>query len=94
MLAALADAETSLSAYAHQRERVRSLMSVQASADRVSRLTSIRVAGGTAAVIDQLDAEERRADAQVGVASAQARLTLDYIALQKSLGLGWEETPS
>lgn len=90
VLTALADAETSLSTYARQRERVRALMSVQASADRVSQLTTIRVAGGTAAVIDQLDAEERRASAQVGVASAQAQLTLDYITLQKSLGLGWE----
>lgn len=90
VLAALREAETSLSAYARQRERVRSLMSVRASADRVSRMTAIRVAGGTAAVIDQLDAEERRADAEVGVASAQAQLTLDYITLQKSLGLGWD----
>ena len=65
-------------------------MSVRASADRVSRLTAIRVAGGTAAMIDQLDAEEQRADAEVGLATAQARLTLDYIALQRSLGLGWK----
>ena len=90
VLSALQDAETSLSAYARQRERVRSLMSVRASADRVSRLTAIRVAGGTAAMIDQLDAEEQRADAEVGLATAQARLTLDYIALQRSLGLGWK----
>ena len=90
VLGALEDAESSLSAYARQRERLRALLSVQASADRVSRMTAIRVVGGTAAVTDQIDAEQRRADAQVGVATARARLTLDYIALQKSLGLGWE----
>ena len=94
VLSALQDAETSLSTYARQRERVRSLMSVQASADRVSRLTAIRVAGGTSAVIDQLDAEEQRADAEVALATARAKLTLDYIALQKSLGLGWRPVPS
>ena len=92
VLAALRDAETSLSTYARQRDRVRSLTAVQATADHVSRLTALRVAGGTATTLDQIDAEERRADAQVGVAQARAQLTLDFIALQKSLGLGWDES--
>ena len=62
---------------------------MQASADRVSQMTALRVKGGTASTIDQLDAERQRLDAQAGLSQAQAQLTLDYIALQKSLGLGW-----
>ena len=89
VLIALNDAETSLSRYARRRERLAGLVRVQASADRVARMTDLRVAGGTAAVIDQLDAETRRVSAQSGLQQTQAQLTLDYIALQKSLGLGW-----
>ncbi len=91
VLSALQDAETSLARYARQRDRVAGLLRVQASADRVSRMTAIRVQGGAAALIDQLDAERRRVSARQGVSAAQAQLTLDYVALQKSLGLGWEE---
>ncbi len=90
VLTALTDAETTLSRYARRRERLAGLLRVQASADRVSKMTDIRVAGGTAALIDQLDAESRRASAQGGVQQAQAELTLDYVALQKTLGLGWQ----
>jgi hypothetical protein len=36
-----------------------------------------------------LDVEARRVEADLGVEQAKARLTLDFVALQKSLGLGW-----
>lgn len=94
VLGALQDAETSLSRYGRQRERVRALLQTEATADRVSRLTAIRVRGGTAGLIDQLDAERRRVNARTAAASAQAQLTLDYIMLQKSLGLGWRTASS
>ena len=89
VLIALQDAETSVSRYARQRDRVQGLMRVQASADKVATMTGLRVKGGTASLIDQLDAERQRVNARQGVAAAQAQLTLDYVALQKSLGLGW-----
>lgn len=89
VLSALQDAETSLARYARQRDRVAGLLRVQASADKVSRMTAIRVQGGTAALIDQLDAERRRVNARQAVSAAQAQLMLAYVALQKSLGLGW-----
>ena len=89
VLVALNDAETMLSRYARRRERVAGLMQVQASAERFSKMTDLRVAGGTAAVIDQLDAESRRSGAAGAVQQAQVQLTLDYVNLQKSLGLGW-----
>ena len=92
VLGALQDAETSLSRYMRQRERLAALARVQASADKVATMTAIRVKGGTASTIDQLDAERRRLEAQTGVLQARTQLTLDYVTLQKSLGLGWQAT--
>jgi outer membrane protein TolC len=37
-----------------------------------------------------LDTERMRVQAELGVLDAEAQLTSDYIALQKSLGLGWD----
>jgi len=89
VLEALEDAETSLARYARQRDSVISLERVKASADRAAALENLRVQGGTAALTDMLDVESRRVEADLGVEQAKARLTLDFIALQKSLGLGW-----
>ena len=89
VLEALEDAETSLSRYGRQRESVVSLARVAATADRTSALTVQRVQGGTATTLDQLDAERRRVDAEDGLIQAKAELTLDFVSLQKSLGLGW-----
>lgn len=89
VLAALEDAEGSLSRYAHQRDSVVSLGRVAASADRAASLMSLKVQGGTASTIEELDAERSRVEAEDRLGQAQARLTQDYIAIQKSLGLGW-----
>jgi NodT family efflux transporter outer membrane factor (OMF) lipoprotein len=89
VLGALDDAETGLARYGRQREAVISLARVKASADRASALTDLRVQGGTATTIDILDAENRRVQAESGLEQARAQLTEDYVALQKSLGLGW-----
>lgn len=92
VLGALQDAETSLARFGHQRESVDSLSGVLASADRAARMTDIRAQGGTATTLDQLDAERQRVTAQTSLLQARADLTRDYIALQKSLGLGWAPT--
>ncbi|MHB8284638.1 MAG: efflux transporter outer membrane subunit [Caulobacteraceae bacterium] len=89
VLSALQDAETSLSRYGRQRDAVVSLARVQASADRAAALTHLKILGGTATTLDALDAERHRVDARSGLEQAQAQLTQDYVALQKSLGLGW-----
>ena len=90
VLAALQDAETSLSRYGRQRDAVADQARVEASASRAAQLTDIKVRGGTATTIDQLDAERSRIEAQSSASEAAAQLTQDYIALQKSLGLGWQ----
>jgi len=89
VLAALQDAEDSLSRYGHQRQNVMELTQAEASAARAAKLTQQRFAGGTVSLIDSLDAERQRVSTEQSLAQAQAMLTNDYVALQKSLGLGW-----
>lgn len=89
VLAALEDAETSLSRYGHQRQSLSALARAEASAVLAAQLTSRRYQGGTASLIDVLDAERRQILARRALADGQAQLMNDYVALQKSLGLGW-----
>jgi outer membrane protein TolC len=89
VLNALADAETFLARYGQQRQAVADLGRARASAEESYRLTEIRLRGGTAATTDVLDADTRRNQADLSYQQALAELTQDYVALQKSLGLGW-----
>jgi multidrug efflux system outer membrane protein len=89
VLNALADAETSLARYGQQRDAVTDLALARASAQESYRLTELRLRGGTAATTDVLDADTRRTQAELSYQQALAQLTADYVALQKSLGLGW-----
>jgi NodT family efflux transporter outer membrane factor (OMF) lipoprotein len=91
VLAALQDAEGSLSRFGHQRQSLVSLARAEASANRAADLISRRYQGGTASLIDVLDAQRQQILARQALAEGQARLTNDYVALQKSLGLGWGE---
>lgn len=90
VLDALQDAETSLSRFGHYREQLAGLMRAQAAADAASRLNSLRVRAGTSSTLDQLDIERQRLSADISVAQGAAALTNAYIAVQKSLGLGWQ----
>jgi NodT family efflux transporter outer membrane factor (OMF) lipoprotein len=90
VLGALEDAETSLARYGRQRDTVADQLRVRASAERAAALQDVRERGGTATTLEVLDTERQRVQAELGVLDAQAQLTDDYIALQKSLGLGWE----
>ncbi len=89
VLSALQDAEASLSRYGHQRQSLVALARAEVSADRAEALTAQRYRGGTASLIDALDAQRQSIAARQALAEGQAQLTDDYIALQKSLGLGW-----
>ncbi len=91
VLNALADAETSLARYGQQRDAVTDLGLARASAEEAYRLTEIRLRGGTAATTDVLDADSRRNQADLSYQQGLAQLTEDYVALQKSLGLGWAD---
>jgi NodT family efflux transporter outer membrane factor (OMF) lipoprotein len=94
VLEALQDAETSLSRFGNTRRQLAQLMQAERSAARAAALNDQRVAAGTSSLIDQLDIERQRLSAAIAVAQAKAQLTNSYVAVQKSLGLGWTVPPA
>jgi NodT family efflux transporter outer membrane factor (OMF) lipoprotein len=90
VLDALRDANVALSRYGHQRDNVLSLRNVETSATRAAELTRQRYRAGTTSALDWLDAERTRFSAQQSRIAGDAELIKDYVALQKSLGLGWQ----
>jgi len=90
VLTALEDAESALNRYGQQRNSVGDYAKVRASAERVYALTEIRLHAGTAATTDLLDADSKRVQAQLNYEQAVAQLSEDFVAMQKSLGLGWQ----
>lgn len=93
VLGALRDANDSLSRYGHDRDSVASLTQVETSATRTAQLTQQRYGAGASSALEWLDAERTRFAAQQDRVAAQAQLIQDYVALHKSLGLGWQ-TPA
>ena len=91
VLAALQDAEDSLSRFGHRRDTVASLMRSKASADRAAALMRQRFQAGTATLIDTLDAERSRVAAEQNLSQGLAGLTGAFVSLQKALGLGWSD---
>jgi len=90
VLDALRDADVALSRYGHQRESVISLRNVEVSANRTATLTQQRYRAGVSSVLDWLDAERTRFSAQQNRIAGEAQLVKDYVALEKSLGMGWQ----
>ena len=90
VLAALLDAENSLSRFGHQRDDVAILAEASTAASHSAALASQRFAGGTMSVIDMLEVVRQRIQTQNSLAQGEARLTSDWISLQGSLGLGWQ----
>jgi outer membrane protein TolC len=94
VLAALQDAETSLSRFGNTRAQLGQLIQVEATTARSARLNAQRVAAGTSTVLDQLDIERQRLSASIASEQARAQLTQSYIAVNKALGLGWSPPPA
>jgi NodT family efflux transporter outer membrane factor (OMF) lipoprotein len=90
VLGALRDANVALSRYGHQRDNVVGLRNVEDSATRAATLTQQRYRAGTSSALDWLDAERTRFSAQQNRIAGDADLIKDYVALQKTLGLGWQ----
>jgi len=91
VLGALRDANTALSRYGHQRDYVIELSKIESSAARTAGLTQQRYKAGTTTALDWLDAERTRLSAQQNRIAGDAQLVGDFVALQKSLGLGWQQ---
>ncbi|WP_260922909.1 efflux transporter outer membrane subunit [Novosphingobium sp. 9] len=91
VLEALQDAEDSLARFGSTRRQLAGLVRSEQSADNAASLNGQRYRAGTSTLIDQLDIERQQLSAQISVAQTRAQLTIDYIAVQKALGLGWSD---
>ncbi len=92
VLAALQDAENSLSRFAQQRRTVAALAQISQSATRSAALNRQRYEAGVISLSDLNTAERQRLIAEANLQQAMAGLTASYIAIQKSLGLGWQHS--
>ncbi|MBA2932614.1 efflux transporter outer membrane subunit [Sphingomonas sp. CGMCC 1.13654] len=92
VLAALRDAEDSLSQFRNRRGTVATLARAKASADETLALSRQRYAAGTSTLIDLLDAERQQVEAEQNLSIAEAGLSGDFVTIQKALGLGWGAT--
>ncbi|MGF6645617.1 efflux transporter outer membrane subunit [Paraburkholderia sp. GAS82] len=90
VLGALKDADVALSRYGHERDNAVSLREVEDSATHAAVLTEQRYRAGTTTALDWLDTERTRYSAEQNRIQSEAQLIKDYVALQKSLGLGWQ----
>ncbi|MDH7638366.1 efflux transporter outer membrane subunit [Sphingomonas oryzagri] len=91
VLAALRDANDSLSRFRARRITVATLARAKASADMSASLAEERYRAGTSTLIDLLDAQRQQIDATQNLSNAQAALTGDFVSIQKALGLGWSD---
>ncbi|HEY4079672.1 MAG TPA: efflux transporter outer membrane subunit [Burkholderiaceae bacterium] len=89
VLGALQDANSALSRYGQHRQMLMHQEAQQASAQRSLALTQQRRQAGVASDLDLFDAGRTRSDAQLKTLDGEAALLKDFVALQKSLGLGW-----
>lgn len=92
VLGALRDAEDALGRFGQRRVALGALARARAAADRSALLTRQRYDAGAASLIDLLDAERQRISADQRLAAGKADIASDFIALHKSLGLGWVPT--
>jgi outer membrane protein TolC len=93
VLAALQDAEDSLARFGATRQQLAQLATSAENAAAAAALNQQRTAAGTSSLIDQLDIERQDLSARIALEQARADLTIDYIAVHKALGLGWQDQP-
>ena len=89
VLQALQDAEDSLAQFRGQRGALQSRIEGVRAATTAAEMVRQRQARGAASVIDLLDSERQRVNAEQQLAQAYAQLANGYVAIAKSMGLGW-----
>jgi NodT family efflux transporter outer membrane factor (OMF) lipoprotein len=89
VLGALQDANTSLAQFGQQRQVLQRLLAQQASTQRALGLEQQRRQAGVGGQLDLLAAQRSDIDARLKTLDGEAALLKDFVALQKSLGLGW-----
>ena len=90
VLNALEDAESSLSRFGAARERLMQLEAGEGTARTNARLGAQRVSAGTSSKLEQTEREAQLLNAAITSAQGRAEVVVDYIAIAKALGLGWE----
>ncbi|KHL58657.1 efflux transporter outer membrane subunit [Xanthomonas cannabis] len=93
VLAALQDANSALARFGSARKQLVVARQAEASATRSAGLMQQRRDAGATSSIDLLDVQRQQLSAQDAAAQAQVQLLVNYVALQKSLGLGWSGAP-
>jgi outer membrane protein TolC len=93
VLQALQDAEDSLAQFRGQRGALQSRIEAERAATVAAGMVRQRQVRGAASVIDLLDSERQRVSAQQQLAQAYAQVANGYVAIAKSMGLGWHMPP-
>lgn len=93
ILGALRDAEGALSRFGNARRTLATLIRARSAATTAAELSQQRFRAGTTSLIDLLDIQRQEIAANQAVSQAQAQLSMSFVGVQKSLGLGWG-TPS
>lgn len=90
VLSALQDAEASLVRFGAARTALGRAVESGRHADKIAGLQDQRARAGTISRADALEAQRSALDARLAETGSRAGVTLTYVALVKSLGLGWE----
>jgi len=90
VLAALEDAESSLSRFGAARERLTQLEAGEGTARTNAGLGAQRVSAGTSSKLEQTERDAQVLQAAITSAQGRAEVVVDYIAIAKALGLGWQ----
>lgn len=90
VLAALQDANDALTRFGSARSQLAVAERAQQTTRRAFELTEQRRRAGVTSLIDLLDVQRQRLQSEDGTTQAQIQLLVNYVALQKSLGLGWQ----
>jgi NodT family efflux transporter outer membrane factor (OMF) lipoprotein len=90
VLSALQDAEASLARFGAARTGFSRALDAKGHAERIAAFQDQRATAGTIARGEALEARRAVIDAQLAETDKRAGVTIAYVALVKSLGLGWE----
>lgn len=93
VLGALQDAEQALARFGQNRAYVAALAQIKRQADTAADLNIQRHGAGVISRTELNASLRQRDQSQADLNRALAGLTTSWIAVQKSLGLGWEELP-
>jgi multidrug efflux system outer membrane protein len=88
---AFREVSDALIAYDKDQEFLQQQQSLTNSAQDASRLSDMRYRGGAASYLEVIDADTRYYSAELTLAQAQLNEMLDYVALYRVLGGGWQQ---